>query len=206
MTITGNNFGPVGAKVMVDGELASSVTHSPSFSNTKVTFILPPGTKSPTSVLLMQETGSLSNAIFISYVQCQPGYYEASSTDYACTACPPGRYSSGEGWRLCPSCPAGFHSSSAGRSSCTPCYPGSYGVALDASTGPTSCTLCPKGKYSIFSNQRACQLCQPGTFTLVTGAQVCDLCPAGSYQNLAGGFPFRPAHCCLRLYVLGIAL
>jgi len=116
----------------------------------------------------------------IAYVQCQPGYYESSPTDYSCTSCPPGAYTNAPSAQVCLICPAGKYSDSAA-SVCIDCASGRFSVRISNSQGADGCTDCPAGTYSEVVSQSSCTDCAAGTYATNGAVSTCEECVAGKY-------------------------
>lgn len=179
ITITGNNFGPPSALVLIGGSVCSSLAHAANSVHSVVTCRTPAGNKQDRKIIFIQSGGGQITAsnVSVSYKQCDPGSYSAAD-ETTCTLCPAGRYSDGFGATECKACGSGFFSNATGLTSCTGCAPGSYSAI--SSDGSANCSLCSPGYYQPLAAQDRCLPCDAGKYTNTYGRTDCDPCEAGS--------------------------
>jgi hypothetical protein len=125
LTLFGNNFGGEGASVLIGTSQCTSVQHNASNPDQLLTCILPAGTRTAQSVLVLQQNGDLStSSSTISFTQCHPGSYDNGTID--CILCSPGSYTMVESQSKCDLCSAGFYANSTGSSECIRCPVGTF--------------------------------------------------------------------------------
>eukprot|EP00808_Paulinella_micropora_P005718 g34203.t1 len=182
LTLTGTNFGPANALVIVSG-IAVSVTHNQTNPHTRVTFTLPRGEGLERSVVFIQGNGAAAvESLLLSYLPCQPTSRESNDGTLACPSCLPGRYSDVEGLAECKICELGYYAPAGGMSECLPCNLGKIGSSLEAS----SCDTCTAGKFSGGQARTACTECAVGRATPANESSACAKCVPGRYEDIPG--------------------
>lgn len=181
IVISGTNFGPSRALVLIDGKLCTSVAHDTINPHSIIRCRTPAGTGLDSSVQIVQGGQVSEPAVTVSYRQCDAGMYQASDTDYACTDCAEGTYSPSTGQLICLACPSGRYANTTGNSECLVCQPGRF-----AEGNANECTECSPGRFAVNFGQSDCNLCEPGTFTPAEGAITCDSCITGRATSLFG--------------------
>lgn len=178
ISITGSNFGPAqDLMALIQGVPCSNVNK---LSESSLTCVLPAlSARAPSAVMVMQQSGELSNAILINlYSGCNTGSFYNLNTD-ACSGCPAGTYQPERGQSSCVPCAFGSYSLSSS-SACTACAPGRFNgnPSLPCQNAPAG-TYCPK--YGMAS----CLACPPGTYSASDGAVECTPCSAykGEYST-----------------------
>ena len=178
ITVTGNNFGPPSAIVLVGGSQCTNLVQDPITPQSKLTCTLAAGTALLDTVMFIQNGGSLTTATqTVSYLQCAAGSAAAVGV-IACSACSAGTYTGVAGLSACTPCPIGSFNTGTGNTACTSCSQGSY----SASSSATTCTACSTGQYIDIAGSAGCLPCPIGTFANASGSSTCTACSAG-YSN-----------------------
>lgn len=144
ITVTGTNFGPSAAQVLVGGVLAE-IGEMKNTTSTHTTTVarLPPGSGTQVTINAIQKNGEVSSgAKLLSFVTCGAGNYNLFSTlsGFSCEPCADGYFNTDSESYSCGACPVGFYCSSTKSSSCNAEIPGSS--SLTASHLVANCT-CP---------------------------------------------------------------
>lgn len=181
ITISGSNFGSMGATVYV-GASACTVTQQEAG---RITCLLPPGQGQRVTVVVQQKNGLSAvapDSFGVSYATCKEGTAGKAS----CTKCDPGYYSTGDDVTnqcnaRCLPCPLGTYSDIQGATKCTPAPGGSF-VNNTAMTVPLEC---PPGTYSS-GRASSCSPCLPGMHNSNSRQVTCKLCEVGKAQRVEG--------------------
>lgn len=206
ITITGTNFGPSGATVLVGGLECANLTHSSVSPHTSVSCTAPGGTTENVDVILIQSSGAVSDIASLSYLQCVAGHYSTpnSEDEVTCSPCAAGKFNVAAGSTTCVDCESGKISSEDGASECTQCSAGTSSEAgqsectnctsgyYSASDGSASCTLCPVGRFAGSVQAVTCSRCLAGTFGSTAGLSECPSCPRGEYSLTLGAVSCSP--------------
>ena len=190
ITVTGNNFGPSHAYVVVAGRLCMRADPPEGFDaddyHTTAFAVLEPGSGSKQRISVLQVGGELSDGNgILDYKACEPGHmnlYNEVKGYYECVECNPGSYARGYDALACEQCPSNFFTldtqhceacpdnemSSAGARSCE-CKPG---FVRDSATN--SC-LCPPG-YQLNQATEMCDLCAVGYYKEALSNSWCESC------------------------------
>lgn len=185
LTISGSNFGPQGAQVLVGDRLCANVQHDPADPHGKLTCELPSGSGNLQAVRVLTAAGSAANgSARVGYEGCAPGAYDDGSE---CLACAPGTYSDAADRPACTPCAEGTFAGEFGATSCQPCAPGHY-----AAIGQAACLPCPAGMFSSGPAASSCEACPPGSFSDQLGTTECQPCPEGSSTSVAGASACSP--------------
>jgi len=177
LTITGDNFGPSSAVVLIGGLLCANLRHGDVAPHSKLTCNTPEGSETGLTIRIVQEGGQQVQLedFLISYRQCSAGFY--SDGDVDCSPCEPGRFSLYSGQRQCVPCGSGSIAPNEGSHACEPCSRGRYSV------NETYCEDCGEGFYQPNTGESKCVPCDPGSYSSTTAAHGCTACEQGRYQN-----------------------
>ena len=207
ITVTGTNFGPATATVLVGGRQCTGVSHTLLPTDTSAPFLTdivecttPEGTRLDRVVQIKQVGGEISASVpTLSYKQCEAGYRGPAGTTTCfecdegtftavagkanCQPCPPGTAATGKGATECVACDPGFHSESASASTqCLPCGEGKF----SSNSGAVDCEGCPLGQYANETQSETCLLCPAGTYTDGRSTIDCEACPDGTFSAFDG--------------------
>eukprot|EP00457_Paulinella_chromatophora_P000003 gb/GEZN01000003.1/.p1 GENE.gb/GEZN01000003.1/~~gb/GEZN01000003.1/.p1 ORF type:complete len:6228 (-),score=473.22 gb/GEZN01000003.1/:302-18958(-) len=198
ITLTGNNFGPSAALVLLQG-VPLTATHDTLTPHNKVLFQLPVGAGLDRTVLLLQGNGAVStNSMSLSYKPCDASTHEVVG-NVTCDACNSGRYADVAGLEECKACEIGYYAAAGSATGCTPCEQGRVGAVLGAqdcvkclagtfsgATAQTGCVQCAIGYATDRNGSTSCAPCIPGTFQDTPGNTGCTLCGIGRYSPVFG--------------------
>eukprot|EP00808_Paulinella_micropora_P019733 g59215.t1 len=202
ITLTGNNFGPRDALVLVQG-VPVTTWHDATDPHKKVLFALPLGVAGSAglnrSVIIVQANGAPStNVLSLSYKPCQPSTHEVAGS-ITCQPCTVGKYSDLEGLAECKPCGLGYYANAGSLTACTACEQGRVVKEVAAQscvecrpgtfsggTGQTSCASCPEGRIAPGNASASCSACNAGTFQANAGETVCANCTTGRFSPING--------------------
>ncbi len=176
LTLTGLDFGGSGSSVLIGGNRCTSVILG---QNNDLTCTTPAGQGTDLPLTVVQDTGSFSNQLPISYAVCPPGTFNDNGT---CVECTVGRYQDQANQTSCKVCEAGTFSAMPGATSCDLCAVGTFA----AFAGAVQCQACSPGKFQSEAGQAECLSCLPGTVNPISGAASCSSCPAGTIADSPG--------------------
>ena len=114
LTVSGTDFGPSNAVVLIGAFPCLELEHDTIFPSREVTCVLPSGTLSQAAVTFIQSGGSFTQGPLVNYVQCAPGSFQNGS-ELACVPCLAGTIAGGEGNVLCLGCEGGKYQSLPGK-------------------------------------------------------------------------------------------
>ena len=173
LTVTGSNFGPQSAVVLVGSRICTGLTHDAANPSAAVYCTLPAGVEPGVLVLLIQSGGSVSAVgTSLGYTQCVAGTFQ-NGTSPSCAPCTAGRYTEDKGSSQCKDCSAGKFAAASLSSSCVDCLAGRFQQA----PAQSACVNCSAGSFtSDATTKYQCAPCQAGEMQPLPGQTGCAQC------------------------------